>query len=88
MADKVTTTNTLGVGIEYPDAEKGTIKTAYLKIPNPKIGLTESQIKNAVGNLLTAEILKDIHGNVISTTAIATAYTETQEVVDLDIGVE
>lgn len=88
MADKVTVTNTLSVGIDNPNYEKGTLRTTYIKIPNPKMGLSEAQIKTAVSPLLSSAILQDERGFDISTTAIATAYTETQEVVELDIGVE
>ena len=91
MAQTTTTTNTLGVGLEYNDTAAQRIKTAYLKIPNPKNNLTEQEIKTAVLTLINGEepIIKDTFGNAFdTTTAIATAYTEAQEVIDIDTGYE
>lgn len=91
MADKVTTTQTLGIGLEYTDTETTTTKTVYLKVENPRTGLTKQQI--------TEQALKFISGtNPIlmtpqaqqfdSSTAIATAYIEDVEKTEFDIGVE
>jgi len=91
MAQTTTTTNTLGVGLEYNDSTAQRIKTAYLKIPNPKNNITEQEIRTAVLTLISGEepVLKDTFGNAFDTaTAIATAYTETQEVIDIDTGYE
>lgn len=94
MADTVTTTNTLGIGFEYIDSETQKTKTVYLKVPNPKNGLTESQIKTAAANLITGanpillppENKSDIPFD--TSTGIITAYTETIETTEYDIGVE
>lgn len=88
MADSTTSTFILGVGLEYEDTETAKTKTTYLKIPNPKDDLTEQQIKTAVHTLIDGEnpVLLDSYGNAFnSNTAIATAYTETQEVIDIEI---
>lgn len=88
MADTVTTTKTLAIGFEYVDSETAKTKTAYLKIPNFKTSLTETQIKNAAQNLISGEnpILKDPQDkNFDTATAIATAYTETVETTELDL---
>ena len=88
MADTVSTSNILGVGLEYMDTETLKAKTTYLKIPNPKANLTETQIKNAVSNLISGEnpILLTTQGEPFdSATAITTAYTESQEVIEIDI---
>lgn len=88
MADIVTTTRTLGIGIDWTDAEEGKDKTTYLKIANPKNSLTESEIKTAVGTVLTNGILLDAKGGALptDTSIISTAYTEDQEVIEVDIG--
>lgn len=90
MADKVTTTNTLGVGIDWYDSETAKTKTTYLKLANPKNSLTEQEIRTAVGTLITNDILRDAHGESLSssTSIISTAYVEDQEVIDFDIGIE
>lgn len=88
MADTITTTNILGVGLEYVDDETQRTRTTYLKLPNPKSDLTEQQIKAGVLTLIdgTEPILKDINGNAFNTeTAIATSYFEDQEIIDMDI---
>ena len=88
MSDKVTTSDILGVGLEYMDTETLKAKTTYLKIPNPKDNLTESQIKTAVTNLISGEnpILLTTQGETFdSATAITTAYRETQEIIEIDI---
>lgn len=89
MADTVTQTRILGVGIDWYDTEEDKNKTTYLKIPNPKNSLTESEIKTTVGTLLTNRILNDAKGNALETetTIISTAYTEEQEVIEVDIGI-
>lgn len=88
MADSITNSNILGIGIDWYDTEEDKAKTAYLKIPNPKNSLTEQEIKSAVGTLLTNRILNDAKGNALETetTIISTAYTEEQEVIEIDIG--
>jgi len=93
MARTTTTTDTLGIGLEDSEIGSGTTraKTIYLKIPNPKADLTESQIKQAVQTLISGEnpILLDTYGEPYnSATAIVAAYTETQEIISLDTGYE
>lgn len=90
MADKVTTTKILGVGLEYTKQDDGTKKTVYLKLPNPTSNLTESLIKEKVSTLITGTepIFKtpDYH-DFDSDTAITTAYTEQVQTVEFDIGI-
>lgn len=90
MADTITSGTILAVGLEYTDINTAKIRTTYLKVPSPKNNLTESQIKAAVSQLITGEepILKDTYGNAFSESAIATAYTESTEEIDIDIDVE
>lgn len=87
MADTQTTTLTLNVGIEYTDPTTEKKKTSYIKIPNYKSGLTESQIRAAINPLITNDILRDTYGEPMSTSQVVTAYTEDQEVLEIDIGV-
>lgn len=89
MATTSTTTNTLGVGLDYYDEIADRNKTTYLKIPDPRTNLTESEIKAAVMNLISGDepIFKAIDGDKFNTeTAISTAYTEAQEVIEVDTG--
>lgn len=92
MADKVTITKTLGIGYEYLDSETQKTKTVYLKVPNPKDNLTESQIKTAALNFINGEdpiFLPPNSSEPFDTaTAIATAYREEIQTTNYDIGVE
>lgn len=92
MADKVTVTKTLGIGYEYLDSETQKTKTVYLKVPNPKDNLTESQIKTAALNFINGEdpiFLPPNSSQPFDTaTAIATAYREEIQTTNYDIGVE
>lgn len=91
MADTITNTNTLAVGLEYTDTTTDTVKTVYLKVPNPKSGLSETTIKNTIQQFISGEnpILKTPQfQDFDSETAIATAYTETVQRTDYDIGID
>lgn len=96
MADKVTTTYTLAIGIEYIDSSTEKAKTVYLKIPNPRSGLTENTIKNTMAQLLPSNptsvqpiLLRPDNGQPFNGTSdVKTAYTESQEVIEVDIGIE
>lgn len=84
MADKVTTTKTLGVQVEYLDtvSEK---KTATFKLPNYKSGLTENEIKEKFQPYLNLLVFEDEHEEVPNKT-ILSGYIEDQEKVELDVG--
>lgn len=86
MADKVTITKILAVGLETNTGGKE--KTVYVKLSNPRAGLTEQQVKTAFNPFAidTDAVIEDIEGGNIS--GYVTAYVENQEVIDLDIGVE
>lgn len=84
MADKVTQTKTLGVGIQHGGTTTQT--TTYIKIPNPKQNLNESQIKTAVQLYISSGILGNTDGGTLINPVVKTAYTETVETTDLDIG--
>lgn len=95
MADKVTQTKILGVGLEYyhEDTESGKdgMKTVYLKIPTARTGLTKEQIDTAILGLIggNTPILKTTYGDPFDTsTAISTAYTESVSKTEIDIGIE
>lgn len=98
MADKITTTNTLAIGVEYTRTEgdkAGQVHTIYFKLPNPKSNLTAQQIKNATENLLTIQgnngtpFWTDPNtGEAMSDAKIATAYTEIVTTRNYDIGVD
>ena len=92
MADKITQSVILGVGIKYlavVDIEEGTTKdkTTYIKVPNPRSGITENQIKTAMQNYLTGNIFLDPRAaEPLENASIDTAYTEITKTTDYDIG--
>lgn len=86
MADKITQTVILGIGIKYTDAETGKSKTSYIKAPNPRSGITETQIKTAMQNYLTGNIFYDENGEPLTGATTETAYTERTKITDYDIG--
>lgn len=87
MADTITRTNTLAIGIQYVDSEAKE-KIAYVKIPNPREELQESAIK-AAGQKLIDNILLDPEGGEFGTdTKVETAYTEKVTIEELDLGLE
>lgn len=93
MADTITESKILGIGIKNKNPERYSeddpATTQYLKIPNPKDTLTEQQIKNAVQTGLNAEIWRDNKEVTFSSDSkIVTAYTEYQTVTAVDIGVD
>lgn len=91
MADTITTAKTLAVGMEYISTETEKTKTVYLKIPDPKTGLTESTVREYAGKMISGAnpILLNPDGEPFDTaTAIVTAYTENVQTQELDIGVE
>ena len=85
MADTVSSSNSLNVGLEYLD-ENAKTKTITLKVPNPKANITESQIKNAMNNFVSSGFLLDPLGNAFSSSSVATASTVTEQKIQLDVG--
>lgn len=96
MADKVTSTNTLAVGIEYDDNTKSTGKaTKYVKLPNPKSNLSESQIKTVFEPLIVTRTVDDVPQYFFGSNStgalddynpiVKTAYTEAVETIELDL---
>lgn len=91
MADSITTSSNLSIGIRNTNGydEENPAKIQYIKIPNPKAGLTEEQIKTAAQPGITNQIYLDEKGVVYaSDSKIVTAYTEYQTVTAVDIGVD
>lgn len=91
MADKVTTSKTLGVGLEYISTETQKAKTVYLKLENPKTNVTETTIKTAVQNLISGDdpiFLTPEEEEFNSATAVSTAYVEEVRTTEFDIGVD
>lgn len=87
MADTITSSSVLAIGINN-EANNPEAKTQYIKLPNPKSGLTENQIKTAVQPGLDSSIYLDNNGVPYTTnSSIVTAYVEEQTVQQLDIGV-
>lgn len=85
MADKITRTNTLGIGLETALSD-GKVRTVYLKMPNPKPNLTKQEIIEALAPIVTEQVLVDTEEGPIR--EVTTAYTEWQEINDIDIGIE
>ena len=91
MADTITTSSYLSIGIKNTNGydEENPAKMQYIKLPNPKVGLTEQQIKTAVQPGIEAQIYIDDKGVVYaSDSKIVTAYTDYQTVTSVDIGME
>lgn len=94
MADKITITNILAVGIRYTsDYTTDKKSTIFMKLPNPQSNLTEQQIKNVFTPLLTTQegqggafLTAPTDENFDSSASVHTAYTEYQKVVDIDLG--
>lgn len=87
MADKITESTVLGIGIEYTTASYDTDLTRYIEIPNPRSGLTETQIKTAMQNYLTGNVFLDKKtGDTLVGANVKTAYTERTKIIDYDIG--
>lgn len=89
MADSITSSQTLGIGIEYDDG--GGAKTTTINIPNFRRNVTESEIKNAFQNnnviiygydLTSGDPLPVLPENIV------TAATTQQTINVIDIGVE
>lgn len=88
MADSITTSENLGIGVEYQDgADK---RTSTITIPNFKTNITEAQIKAAFANQDVIiygyddqQIAKPVRSE-----NIVTASTTKQTLNNLDIGWE
>lgn len=91
MADRIETSSTLSIGIKNTNGydEENPAKIQYIKVPNPKVDLTEEQIKTAAQTGITNRIYIDDKGVVYaSDSKIVTAYTEYQTITVVDIGVD
>lgn len=87
MADKITTTKTLGIGVEYISGKTNAEATKYIKVPNPRTGITETQIKTAMQNYLTGDIFLDEYTlDPLAGASVKTSYIETVTKTDYDIG--
>lgn len=87
MADSISSSSELAVGLDYTKDEEGVLKnrTVFLKIPNPKSNLTESQIKTAMNTFINQQIILDPDGKAFSTTSVGTAYTQNETKIDIDL---
>lgn len=92
MADTITTSANLGIGLEYDekisvDGKKET-RTATITIPNYKSSITEDQVKQAFGNQQVLIGGFDVDNNPITITSdnVVTASTTNQTINNIDIG--
>ena len=87
MADSITSSAELSVGLDYTitEGEQTKNRTTYLKIPNPKANLTESEIKTAMNTFINQQIILDPEGQAFSTTSVGTAYTQYDTKIDIDL---
>ncbi len=95
MANKITETTTLNIGVEYTRVsgdKAGSKRNVYFKLTNPKDNLTEEQIKAATENLLTTQSgdttpfwTDPDTGEALSDAKIFTAYTEYEKKIDIEI---
>ena len=92
MADSITSSSYLYIGIKNTNGyytEDNPAKMQYIKVPSPKIGITEEQIKTAVQPGITNQIYVDDKGvTYASDSKIVTAYTDYQTVTTVDIGTD
>lgn len=95
MADKITEGNSLAIGLQYdytnPDDEVIKTRTTYIKVPNPKTGLTKQQIQTVMAKLISEDggiILNAEGGTYDSSTALFTAYTEYEKKTEYDLGLD
>lgn len=88
MADSITSSKNLSIGIEYTKGST-TTKTS-ITIPNYKSSLTEQQIKNAFANQNVIYYDEDQSGSYITVGSenIYTASTTNQTINNIDIGWE
>lgn len=84
MADSITSSTELSIGLDYVNID-GNQRTIYLKLPNPKTGLTESQIKTQMTTFINSQIVLDPTGEPFSTTSIGTAYTLKEDKINIDL---
>ena len=90
MADTITTSEVLSIGVEY-DKNAAVKKTTTIKIPNYKPNVTEQQIKNIFANqnvLLVPDGSNVWNPVAITSDDILTAATINQTIKNLDIGWE
>lgn len=92
MADTITTSANLGIGIEYDekisvDGKKET-RTSTITVPNYKTSITEQQIKDAFGNqqVLIGGYDVDNLPILITSDNVVTASTTNQTINNIDIG--
>ena len=88
MADTITTSESLGIGVEFMD---GTDKrTSTITIPNFRSSITETQIKQAFANqqVLIYGYDEQDEPEKIDSDNIVTASTTKQTINNLDIGWE
>ncbi len=87
MADSITSSSELAIGLDYTITENEQTKnrTTYLKVPNPKTNLTESEIKTAMNTFINQQIILDPDGKAFSTTSVGTAYTQNETKIDIDL---
>lgn len=95
MADKITEGNSLAIGLTYdytnPDDQVIKTRNTYIKVPNPRSGLTEQQIRTVAAQLIAEDggIIRNAEGGTYdSSTAIFTAYTEYEKKIEYDLGLD
>ena len=87
MADTITSSKTLAVGLEYE--ESGTTKTATVKIPNYRANVTEAQIKAAFNNsILIYGYDEEGTPQYFNSDSVLTASTTNQTINNLEINWE
>lgn len=87
MADTLSTSKELTIGLEYNDPDSGDKKTANFKVPNFKSSITENEIK-AVFNTPVLYYGENEEGDFLyyDSNSVLTASTTNQTIQTLDIG--
>lgn len=88
MADTITSSKSLAIGIEFDDA--GTKRTSTVTLPNYRSTITESQIKNIFASQNVLIYGYDDNENPLPVTSdnVLTASTTNQTINNIDIGWE
>ena len=88
MADSITSSKSLSIGIEFDDL--GTKRTSTVTMPNYRSTITESQIKNifASQNVLIYGYTEEGAALPVTSDNVVTASTTNQTINNIDIGWE
>lgn len=88
MADTITSSHTLNIGLEYIDPETSDTKNATLKMSNPKDNITKADVQAAFNTQIFIYGVDEEEGVPLyfDSDSVLTASTTDQTINNLDIG--